>query len=249
MRAPDYYDNMTPEEWNPVLGDELHYHFGYFEEGMTLEEGVRFAVERLLPFLAGGPRILDVGCGWGGPGRVLESHGFDVCGVTNSRHQHAHCASIGLRAECLDVERDDLAALGRFDSLFMMESLEHVFDKRRLLGQAALLADRLVCVTNCRASANGESVMAFGGTLSLTSVSALIEMLAGAGWRVRHAADVRRRAMPTFEHWKARIESAYPGGMKPAVRMLHGLCADALANRQQFEQGFPLLMIAADRVR
>jgi cyclopropane fatty-acyl-phospholipid synthase-like methyltransferase len=248
MRTPESSDNMTPEEWKPILGDDLHYHFGYFEKGMTLDEGVRFAVERLLPFLGRGPRVLDLGCGWGGPGRILQGRGFDVVGVTNSRHQHAYCVSVGLRTEWLDVERDDLAALGHFDSVFMMESLEHVFDKKRLLEQSALLSDRLVCITNCHALADGEPLTAFGDTLSLRSMSTLLGMLEDAGWLVRHAADVRDRSMPTFEHWKARIESTYPSGMKPAVRMLYGLCADALNNRQQFETGFPLLMVAADRV-
>jgi cyclopropane fatty-acyl-phospholipid synthase-like methyltransferase len=249
MRAPDYYDNMTPEEWRPILGDDLHYHFGFYEDGMTFEDGLRWAVRRLLPFLDNGPRVLDIGCGWGGPARELVASGYDVCCVTNSERQHGYCRLLGLRAELLDVEQNDLDDLGRVDSLFMMESLEHIFDKKRLLHTLTGVADRLVLVTNCHTFAVREPLVAFGNTCLMLSVTTLLETLEAAGWHVRHAANVRAHSMPTLGHWKARIDATYPTGMKAAVKMLLGLCDDALENREHFEASFPLLAVAADRIR
>jgi SAM-dependent methyltransferase len=249
MRAPDYYDNMTPEEWKPILGDDLHYHFGFYEDGMSFEVGLRYAVRRLFPLLDTGPRVLDIGCGWGGPARELAASGYDVSCVTNSKRQLGYCRSLGLRTELLDVEQDGLDGLGCFDSVFMMESLEHIFDKKRLLHTLAGVADRLVLVTNCNALAVHTPLAAFGDTCLMMSVTRLLETLDAAGWCVRQSSDVRARSMPTIGYWKARIQAAYPTGMKAAVKMLQGLCDDALDNRERFETNFPLLTVCADRVR
>ncbi len=249
MRTVEYFDLMTAEEWRPILGDNLHFHFGYFEPGMSLEAGMRQAVRRLTPYLDAGPTLLDIGCGWGGPARELASCGYRVHGVTNSRNQHAYCRALGLQANLLDVEDADLGALGRFDQVFMMESLDHIFDKPRLLGSLTGISDVLVLVTTCNVFAAREPIETFGGTCLAMSPAATIQAIEEAGWTVREATDVRGPSMPTFGCWKARIDANCALEMKPPIRMLDTLCRAALEDLDLFERSFPLLAVAAERTR
>ena len=247
MQTSEYYDSMTPDEWKPVLGDHLNYHFGYYLQGMSFEEGMQLATRRLLPFLSG-PHVLDLGCGWGGPALEIAGNGYDVVCVTNSKLQYEYCKSLEFKARLLDVERDEIGRLGCFDSVFMMESLDHVFDKPALLAKLVGITPRLVFVTNCSSVDLDTPLVTFGNTMCMTSVALLFRMLKQAGWQVRFAADLRRQSMPTFSFWKTRIEAAYPALRKPPVRLLHSLCEVALEDPTAFEEAFPLLMVCADPI-
>jgi cyclopropane fatty-acyl-phospholipid synthase-like methyltransferase len=92
------------------VGRRLHYDFGFYNDGMSFEDGLRAAVRRLVPFLDTGSRILDIGCGWGGPARELRKYGYEVLSLTNSTKQHAYCVSLGLQAKLLDAESEHLAS-------------------------------------------------------------------------------------------------------------------------------------------
>ena len=127
----DYYDSVTADEWKLILGDELHFHFGYFQDGMSFDQALEHAVFRLLPYFRPRGKILDLGCDWGGPARYLGRRGYDVAGVTNSKAQQEYCSSVGLQTHILDMETSDLEVVGQFDGALMFESLEHVVDKRR----------------------------------------------------------------------------------------------------------------------
>ena len=96
MTTVEYYDSMTPEEWKPILGSSLNFHFGFYHHAMSFEEGLESATHNLLPHLTSGGRVLDLGCGWGGPATQLLKCGYgDEC-VTNS----SFSKSIVLRLAC-----------------------------------------------------------------------------------------------------------------------------------------------------
>lgn len=246
MQITEYYDSMTPDEWNPILGPNLNYHFGFYRPGMSFDEGLSFATRRLVPFFGSGRRVLDVGCGWGGPARDLAKDGYDVLCVTNSDMQYRYCRHLHMRSELLDVEREGIRHLGSFDTAFMMESLDHVFEKEKLLYELRFVTNRLVFVTNCDSLAINHPAVVFGDTMCMTSVAMLLRTLEKTGWRVRFAADLRKYSMPTFVHWKTRIEAARPTGLKPALALLYSLCERALEDTYSFEKRFPLLMVCAE---
>jgi cyclopropane fatty-acyl-phospholipid synthase-like methyltransferase len=245
VQVSEYYDGMTPDEWKPVLGERLNYHFGFYRLGISFEQGLRLATRRLLPFFAG-ERVLDVGCGWGGPAIDMAQSGYKVVCATNSTSQYEYCKSLGLNTSLLDIEYDDLGAIGCFDTVVMMESLDHVFDKPALLHKLIRITNRLVIVTNCCGFGIKAPLSTFGNTMCMVSTNLLLRMLETAGWRVLSATDVRKYSMPTFLHWKARIEAAYPAKRKPPVELLHGLCEIALQDMAGFEEGFPLMAICAE---
>ena len=80
------YSALPVSAWEPILGADLHYHFGLFENADdSLERAVREAVRCLFGDVPMDSTVLDAGCGWGGPARVLQderrSH---VHGITTS---------------------------------------------------------------------------------------------------------------------------------------------------------------------
>jgi cyclopropane fatty-acyl-phospholipid synthase-like methyltransferase len=236
---------MTPEEWKPVLGEHLNFHFGFYRQGISFEQGLQLATRRLLPFFSRGRRVLDVGCGWGGPALDLVESGYDVACVTNSILQYEYCKSLTLSVSYLDVEQDDLGHLGFFDTVLMMESLDHILDKPAFLFKLTGITDRLVLVTNCCTFAVEAPLTTFGDTMYMTSTAFLLQTLDQTGWRVCSASDVRKYSMPTFTHWKTRIEAAYPTRRKPPLQLLHSLCEIALQDSVGFEEAFPLLVVCA----
>jgi cyclopropane fatty-acyl-phospholipid synthase-like methyltransferase len=245
MTTVEYYDGMTPEEWKPILGSSLNFHFGFYRHGMSFEEGLELATRNLFPYLPPGGRVLDLGCGWGGPAMQLLKRGYDVECVTNSCAQQEYCSSLGLHSRVLDLERDDARDLGYFDGVIMLESLEHILDKHNLFARLKYMTSRVVLVTSCDSQAAGGLVPTYGGTMYMTSVAELLGMITSEGWRIHGAVDNRRYAMPTFEHWRTRIEAAYPSSMKRPVEMLYALCEIALADIASFEKRFPLLLVSA----
>src|ERR1700739_3847744 len=61
---------LPVEFWKRILDEEMHFHLGHFPlRDTSFEDSMRLAVRRLA---AGVPlmrpvRVLDIGCGWGGP--------------------------------------------------------------------------------------------------------------------------------------------------------------------------------------
>lgn len=249
MTTSEYYDSMTPDEWKPVLGSGLNFHFGFYRDGMSFEEGLESATQNLLPHLIPGGRVLDLGCGWGGPAMHLRRCGYNIECVTNSSLQKKYCNSLGLHANVLDIERDDICDLGCFDTVIMMESLEHISDKQKLFARLQHITSRVVLVTNCDSQAPGGLVRTFGGTMYMASSERLLAMLKSEGWRIRLAVDNRKCAMATLQHWRSRIEAAYPTMMKRPVEMLHLLCEVALEDAAGFERRFPLLLVSAQSTK
>src|SRR5208283_3042331 len=187
-------------------GSSLNFHFGFYKQGMSFEEGLESATRNVISCLPPRGRLLDLGCDWGGPAMRLLKCGYDVECVTNSSAQQGYCSSLGLHSRVLDLEQDDGRDLGYFDSVIMLESLEHIIDKRSLFTKLKQITSRVVLVTSCDAQAAGDLVSTYGGTMYMTSVAELLDVIASAGWRIDTAVDNRRYAMPTFEHWRTRIE-------------------------------------------
>lgn len=66
-----FYSKESIREWKQIIGEELHYHCGYFNGEEDLETGLKQTVRNFYPYITPGTRVLDIGCGWGGPAKML----------------------------------------------------------------------------------------------------------------------------------------------------------------------------------
>lgn len=148
-----YYDT-TLDLYEELWGE--HVHHGFWDEGERPDaEGAdrHRATDRLVHELvayAGVPeraRVLDVGCGIGGPALYLAgAMGCSVVGVTLSASQAARAgekaAEAGL-AERAEFHRLDALSTGfpdaSFDVLWAVESLMHIADREAFFAEAMRL--------------------------------------------------------------------------------------------------------------
>lgn len=252
-RADDYvgrfYDSRLLNYWQQVLGPEMHYHFGIFRPEEKLPAGDALssapferAVDELRRFIPLGASVYDVGCGWGGPARFLSrTHGFRVLGITLSKTQYRYCASTGMQVRFGDAETT--LPPGRFDCLLLMESLEHIRDKARLLGTLRLFGKRLVMRVNCQDAAP-ESVN-FANTMHMVSSTALRALIEEAGWRIVHWRDRRPEAMPSFSYWEARF-AAIPVTTEVHLEAFRAFCLRVRQSEAEWERNNPLIEVIAE---
>ncbi|MGQ9703209.1 MAG: SAM-dependent methyltransferase [Actinomycetota bacterium] len=81
-----HYDRVT-DAWKEFMGHDLH--FGYFEsEEMELAEATDRLIDKMLELcdIHEETRMLDVGCGIGGPAFYIhERYGCEIHGISTSR--------------------------------------------------------------------------------------------------------------------------------------------------------------------
>lgn len=137
-----YYD-VTADLYAQLWGDDIH--LGYWDEGERPRGAADRApaTERLIRELvafagiAPGARVLDVGCGHGGPALYLAGRlGCEIDGITLSAEQvsraTARAAEEGLSTRTGFRVADVLGGgiePGRYDVVWAMESLMHIPDR------------------------------------------------------------------------------------------------------------------------
>jgi cyclopropane fatty-acyl-phospholipid synthase-like methyltransferase len=242
----DRFYGGTIATWQQILGAELHYHAGLFDtpdsDDAAMTRALRRAVTELYPFIPARGSLYDIGCGWGGPlamwTRDLQCRGL---GLTISRTQFRHVASLGLPARWGDAERT--LPPGAFDCAIMLESFCHVADKARLLAVLRLFASRLVMRVNCQDGS--PAARAFGGTMHMVSSGRLRELLLAAGWRVSHWRDRRPEALPSVRAWSRRLAAVAPTDDRH-IETLREWCARVLQDPQAWGAHNPLIEVVCE---
>lgn len=93
----------------------------------------------------------------------------------------------------------------------LLESLEHVQQKQRLLHKLRQVSRTLVLRTSCIPSlGERERSVVFSGSMSLTSCTGIEDAVRAAGWRLTVPSKLwgSAEAAPTIQHWKRRLLAA-----------------------------------------
>jgi cyclopropane fatty-acyl-phospholipid synthase-like methyltransferase len=241
-----FYSRERAELWRRIIGDELHYHFGYFEGDEDLATGLRRTVRELVAHVPSGASVLDVGCGWGAPARMLRDElRCAVHGLTVSRAQADHCVAQGLDVALVDVESQPVD--GRFDVVFALESLEHVAGKRELLRRLRRNGGRLVLSTTCVRDGWEGDRAAFGGSIVFCTVSELLQAVTDAGWTIQSVRNRRFHSIPTLAFWRDNFERTFGERPPPGqLGVLRDLTETALRSLPAWCRSFPLIDVVAD---
>mmetsp|Transcript_36124 Transcript_36124/g.112856 ORF Transcript_36124/g.112856 Transcript_36124/m.112856 type:complete len:415 (-) Transcript_36124:187-1431(-) len=128
------------------VGWGTSFHFSYRMAGESFSEGMRRHEYYLTSFLGGlkpGSKVLDVGCGIGGPLRsITRFTGWDITGITINEYQVNRCNQLaarqGLSGQCRAILGDFLAipaANNSFDGVYAIEATCHAPDRRKVYSE------------------------------------------------------------------------------------------------------------------
>lgn len=143
-----------------------------------------------------GARILDIGCGVGGPAiRLARSHGLQVTGVdlvaSNIETARARAADADLTGQ-VAFEIADATALpfetGAFDAVFSQDAICHVPDKTAVIAEAARVAKSAATIAFTdwvqAAPTIDEAVLDTLTATALETRSGYCRLLEAAGFRI-----------------------------------------------------------------
>ncbi|HUQ03148.1 MAG TPA: cyclopropane-fatty-acyl-phospholipid synthase family protein [Kofleriaceae bacterium] len=207
------------------LDEQLVYSCARWKSAATLDDAQRAKLAHLcdLGELAGGERVLELGCGWGALALTAARRGADVTAITISAAQAAHARALGV-----DVElRDYRDTRGTYDAVLSCEMLEAV-GETYLRAYFATLASRLA--RTGRTGRSGRAVVqsitmpddrydvyrrsvdwmqtyVFPGS-HIPSLGAIRAAAHAAGLVIERADDVGLDYPPTLAAWRARFAAA-----------------------------------------
>lgn len=193
------------------------FHFAHRVNNETLRESIKrhehFLALRL--GLSSGMKVLDVGCGVGGPLREIALFsGASVTGLNNNAYQVSRGEELnrrtGLHKSCDYLKADFMkipAASGTFDAVYAIEATCHAPDAvacykeiLRVLKPGGLFAAYEWCVTDAFDASKAEhqrckaQIELGNGLPDIRTTEAVVRALREAGFEVLEAADLAKTA-------------------------------------------------------
>jgi hypothetical protein len=127
-KLDNFYSYNSLESWIKFLGDKLHYHFGVFTEPNN--DPFDQAVIELFKYIPEKSKILDCGCGWGGPGKLLkEKLNCDITGITISKTQSEFIKDFPV----IHADLNYFILDKEYDIAIFIESFTHIVNPYKVL--------------------------------------------------------------------------------------------------------------------
>jgi cyclopropane-fatty-acyl-phospholipid synthase len=226
-----HYD-VPPRIFELLLDPSMNYSSGIYVRGdETLAVAQIAKMDRIAGVLdlRDGSRVLDVGCGWGGPACYFaQRYGCEVTGVTLSSVQRDFALnrgrSYGVRerlrvdvSDVLDMDYEDES----FEAIVFLESIIHMPEKTQIFDRCrSLLTPGGLLFVQESNYARGSRVdeyrqhrgfvevnTAFGGTGTMVSAGEMLIRLEESGLVPNHLEDISHHYQRTLAQWLDNLDS------------------------------------------
>lgn len=226
-----HYD-IYPQIFEYLLDENMNYSSGVYPRGdEDLGEAQIHKMRAIANFtdLREDDEVLDLGCGWGGPGLYFaENYGCRVTGVNLSPVQRDYANAWAQRrglAERFGVQVCDVHALPfadeSFDKIMFLESIIHMPDKEKIFQNCFRLlkpGGRVFVQESCydRGSLEGkyradggylEFDEAFGGSTTMVSGGQMLSQMEEAGLLPLHLEEIGQDYVRTLSQWLRNLDA------------------------------------------
>lgn len=198
MQISDFYSDTNPEIWKKVLGEDLHYHVGWGEGDIMYN-----SVQYLYQFIQPNSKILDCGCGWAGPAKVIQRDlNCQITGITNSKVQCEYIKNnIPIHVFCGDLQ--NYKPSEHFDVCLFIESFCHLDDPSIVLKNIHNQVDKIILreytlksdIKHCKKYLNK-------WMMKIYEKNHILEMFELYGFNLDHLEDHYTYSLqPTVDYW------------------------------------------------
>ena len=210
----DFYDGEV-SEWQHVLGESLLYSFGTRDPKAPPEDAeahLNNGVRSLYPWIPEGSRVLDLGCGWGGPARMLiRERGAYVHGVTISQVQADFFDSSLPEARTTCADMATFIPDEQYDVAIAMESLTHVTSPVDVLRNIRPRVDRLLLRDHVMYEKNRDaSGVARNWKMRFPSHEEFRGIIEEAGFKIEYDEPVDAPFKSVAAFWLRNLRDAFP---------------------------------------
>ncbi len=231
--APDsgvHYD-IPPEIFQRLLDRNMNYSCGRYPSGdEDLDTAQICKMDGIVAAtgIQAGARVLDIGCGWGGPALYLaERHGCHVTGINLSPVQRDHARAWARQRGLTDRVRIEVCDVlempfedGSFDHILFLESIIHMEEKEQIFARCHRLLrpggsvfiqescyDRQSRAAGYRDDAGFREVdAAFGYTATMVSGAEMLRLLEEAGLAPMRMENISADYRRTLAQWLQRLD-------------------------------------------
>ena len=217
LHGPDVNEfyNMDISMLKQVLGEKLHYHYatGNYDPANPFDQ----AIIDLYPYFKPGSRVLDCGCGWGGPARMLkEDLNCDVTGVTVSTYQAQHCQNF---FKTITADFNHWHPTEYYDTAFFMESYVH------MIPQALInIKDHVqnIVMKDTLTTTNEYDITQWYSKIRTKEM--YYEEFDAAGFEIKEFKVEHDYLEPCTTYWYNNLLKFDIGQLPTQLRLLHDLC-------------------------
>jgi hypothetical protein len=135
----DFYSKNPTKVWEQILGNGMHYHSALMnDEGINPME---YSIMEMYPYIPKNSKILDCGCGWGGPARqIMRDLDCNVTGVTVSKSQFEYIKDF----KVIHSDLHDLELKENYDIALFVESYCHLHTPAKILKHFSNYVDKII---------------------------------------------------------------------------------------------------------
>jgi hypothetical protein len=218
----DFYSQNSIEVWEKILGDGMHYHSAL----MNLEgiHPMEYAIMEMYPYILPESKLLDCGCGWGGPARqIIRDLNCDVTGITVSKSQSDYIKEF----KVIHSDIHDLKLTENYDIALFVESYCHLHSPTKVLKHFSNHVDRILIRDYINLEGNYVKYDSFWN-MTIADKSKYINDLKVSGYTVKNF-DIRPHSyQPEAGYWLNRIMQLDEKDITGQVKLLYESCMRCL---------------------
>jgi 2-polyprenyl-3-methyl-5-hydroxy-6-metoxy-1,4-benzoquinol methylase len=211
VNLDNFYSSSSISAWKTVLGEDMHYH-----HGTPGDNPFEQAVLDVMAFIPPESKVLDCGCGWGGPGRLLQKHGHKVTGVTSSKQQAEYITEFPV----VHADLHDYKPSEPFDAAIFIESCFHLEDPEKVFDNLIPNVKHIVILDITTPKIIQNEVWG----ITFRPKEYLLGALHKVGYVVEHQSERTDFIKPALKFWGENIKTLDRSEVVGQIKELELLC-------------------------